>query len=251
MHATFGINPQASGSCYLELAHTRVQCSIFGPREASKNLSTSFLTETEGSADGQDIAAPGTLECTVQFAPFSRRSRSVDAALLNSEAEERRLCRALHKALAPSILLARLPRSVIEVHCLVLEARGGEEAAAVAGASFALADAGIELAGLCACASVLGEDVDSGGSSARLQSGFAATPRNHRACGQSKTFRATLAQIAAPNDITLAQVDREAGAAADVSSALRCAMEACADLNSHMRAALARSIERKSRAQQS
>ena len=249
MHASFGVNSQASGSCYLELANTRVQCSVFGPREAS-NFSTFFqnvATETDGSSDELEIAAPGTLACTVQFAPFARRSRSVDAALLNTDAEERRLCRALHQALAPTILLARLPRSVIEVHCLILESCGEEEAGVIAGASLALAEAGVELIGLCACARAQGGHVSADDDSPRFLAGPVNVHNDRHTSGRK--LQTTIAQVVSSNIITRALIDGEADAN-DISSTLRCTMEACVGIDSQMRAALTRSVERKSRAQQ-
>jgi hypothetical protein len=203
-------------------------------------------SDTDGSSDELEMAAPGTLECTVQFAPFARRLRSVDAALLNTDAEERRLCQALHQALAPTILLARLPRSVIEVHCLILESCGEEEAGVIAGASLALADAGVELIGLCACARAKGGHVSVDDNSPPFLAGPASIHNDRLASGRK--IQTTIAQVLPRNLVTRVQINGEADTN-DVSSALRRSIEACVGIDSQMHAALTHSVERKSRAQ--
>ena len=57
-------------------------------------------------------------------------------------------------ALLPSLLLERFPKSVVEVHVLVLEEDGGELAVAATAASAALVDAGVDLADVVVAAQV-------------------------------------------------------------------------------------------------
>jgi exosome complex component MTR3 len=47
-----------------------------------------------------------------------------------------------------SVMLEKLPKSVIEIYIMVLQSDGGELGAAITCASLALADSGIELFGL-------------------------------------------------------------------------------------------------------
>ena len=187
LHLTVGgANSQAAGSAYVELGAARVLVSVYGPREAAGPLA--------GAAGGGGVeedasgGGAGTLLCSVQLAPSAMRVRRARGGALvprgagpsggsaagggggggggsgsgQPSDEERRLSRALEHSLAPAVLLARFPRAVVEVHCLVLEAGGvgeldrGAEVAAIVGASLALADAGIEMLDLCAAASVAG-----------------------------------------------------------------------------------------------
>jgi ribonuclease PH len=70
--------------------------------------------------------------------------------------EERKMSGFLERSLTPTILLSKLPKSIVEVHVLVLEAGGNESEAAVIGTSMALVDAGVEVLDLCVGATVIG-----------------------------------------------------------------------------------------------
>lgn len=121
----------------IELAHTKVLCSVFGPH----------------ATDGRDFSEQGQLECSLRFASFARRGRERQNPA--GSAEEKALSLALSAALAASVQLHLLPKSTIAVHALVLEDDGGALPAAVSCASLALADAAIELYDLvasCGCA---------------------------------------------------------------------------------------------------
>jgi ribonuclease PH len=61
----------------------------------------------------------------------------------------------LAAALEPAVDLEKLPKSVVDVRILVIEAAGGEAAAAATAAGAALADAGIEMFDLVAACSVV------------------------------------------------------------------------------------------------
>jgi exosome complex component MTR3 len=146
MKVRTGVVSSASGSAMLEMAHTKVLCSVFGPR----------------ANDGREFLQQGQIECSVRFAGFARRPRQARGGPAGgSSAEERALSLDLSAALSASVQLQLLPKSTIAVHCLVLQDDGGAMAAAVSCASLALADASIQLYGLvaaCSCAQ-LGEEV--------------------------------------------------------------------------------------------
>ena len=136
MHLRTGVVSCASGSAMLEMAHTKVLCSVFGPH----------------ALDGRDFLEEGQLECTVRFASFARRSR--ERAAPGGTAEERTLSLELAAALSASVQLHLLPKSSIAVHALVLQDDGGALPAAISCASLALADASIvlyDLVAACGC----------------------------------------------------------------------------------------------------
>jgi ribonuclease PH len=70
-------------------------------------------------------------------------------------AVEKELASCLAAALEPSVDLSKLPKSVVDIYILILEAGGGEAGAAATAASLALADAGIEMFDLVAACSVV------------------------------------------------------------------------------------------------
>ena len=127
-----GVVTSASGSAMLELAHTKVLCSVFGPQQT----------------EGREYMEQGQLDCSVRLASFARRG--LRRQRTGVSAEERALSLDLAAALAPSVQLHLLPKSVVGVHVLVLEDDGGVLPAAVSCASLALADASISLFGLVA-----------------------------------------------------------------------------------------------------
>mmetsp|Transcript_29581 Transcript_29581/g.56837 ORF Transcript_29581/g.56837 Transcript_29581/m.56837 type:complete len:257 (+) Transcript_29581:93-863(+) len=132
-----GTVPSASGSAYLEFRDTKVICSVFGPRPNSKS-GTSNSTE-------------GELRVDVKFTTFAsssqRRKYTQDV-----EAKECQAC--VSSALQGVVLLDAFPKASVDLHVLVVEAQGGETAAAITCASAALAHAGIPMRDLVAGASV-------------------------------------------------------------------------------------------------
>jgi hypothetical protein len=70
-------------------------------------------------------------------------------------AAEKELASCLAAALEPAVDLAKLPKSVVDVYVLVMEAGGSEAATAATAASLALADAGVEMFDLVAACSVV------------------------------------------------------------------------------------------------
>ena len=134
-----GVVSSASGSALLELAHTKVLCSVFGPH----------------ATDGREYLEQGQLVCSLRFASFARKPRRKERQMPGGTAEEKALSLELGAALASSVQLHLLPKSTIAVHALVLQDDGGALPAAVSCASLALADASIllyDLVAACSCA---------------------------------------------------------------------------------------------------
>jgi len=137
-----GLVPQASGSALLTLGNTKVQCSVHGPRAIKRSA---------------DFGDEGTLTCTVRLAPFAQYHLD---GLSVREADKRRikfeqnLSSAVLRAIQASVRLERFPKSLLEVHVLVLNDDGGAQAASVTCASLALANSGVELFDLVPCANV-------------------------------------------------------------------------------------------------
>ncbi|KAI9917727.1 hypothetical protein PsorP6_012355 [Peronosclerospora sorghi] len=123
-----GAVSRAAGSAYVEFGRTRVVCAVYGPR-------TDTRARREFSREGQLI-------CDVKYAPFadewSRRERGQDA-------DEMELSAILEEALAPAVMLHKMPKCVVSVFATVLENDGGVFAAVVNAASLALADAAVEM----------------------------------------------------------------------------------------------------------
>ena len=134
-----GVVSSASGSALIEMAHTKVLCSVFGPH----------------ATEGHDWLEQGRLECSLRFATFARRAARRERQLAGGSAEERTLSHEMAAALSASVQLHLLPKSTIAVHALVLQDDGSALPAAIACASLALADASIvlyDLVAACGCA---------------------------------------------------------------------------------------------------
>ncbi|KAH9001147.1 ribosomal protein S5 domain 2-like protein [Lactarius akahatsu] len=153
-----GFIKQANGSAYIETERTKIACAVYGPRQSK----SSSYHET------------GRLSVEVKFAPFSSLVRKVPIR----DAEDRSIANLVHQALASSVRLDTLPKSVIDIFVTVIECDGIEScvAAATVAASTSLAKAGVEMLGLVvSCAgAVVGEDVwlDPNEEEARLASGM-------------------------------------------------------------------------------
>lgn len=133
-----GLITQASGSAYIEMGNTKVICGVYGPKSIASRRDA-YFSET------------GQLLCDFKFAPFARLDEIKERKQGDDEKE---LSLMLQEALESSIQLEKMPKSMIQVFIIVLEANGGEFAAAVTCASLALAHAGIELFGLVSGCSV-------------------------------------------------------------------------------------------------
>lgn len=136
-----GVIAGAAGSCWLELGHTQVVCSVLGPHQT----------------EGKQYLTNGQLDCSLKHTSFAKRQRGSRSAAASTA--ERGLSSAMAAALSSSVQLQQYPKSVISVHALVLQDDGGALAAAITCASLALADASVLLYGLvsaCSCVT-LGE----------------------------------------------------------------------------------------------
>lgn len=123
-----GVVSGAAGSAYVELNRTRVVCSVYGPRNDTRSR--------------REFSNEGQLVCDVKYAPFAdkvgRRERGQDA-------DELEMSSILTQALAPAVMLHKLPKCVVSIYVVVLESDGGELAAAINCASLALVDAAVEM----------------------------------------------------------------------------------------------------------
>eukprot|EP00562_Extubocellulus_spinifer_P007769 CAMPEP_0178507044 /NCGR_PEP_ID=MMETSP0696-20121128/20011_1 /TAXON_ID=265572 /ORGANISM="Extubocellulus spinifer, Strain CCMP396" /LENGTH=329 /DNA_ID=CAMNT_0020136509 /DNA_START=249 /DNA_END=1238 /DNA_ORIENTATION=+ len=172
LHLSTSILSKSDGSAVVELGHTKVLCSVHGPRSAA----ASSLTGGRVSFN-----AGGTINCEVRLAPsFGLNPQTAVSAAVSSldgragvgqlrsratTQQEIELSSGLADAIAPTIRLDRLPKSVVDVFVLVLQSDGSVLPSAITAASLALADAGIELFDLVSSCSVAVIDSDEKGSS--------------------------------------------------------------------------------------
>ena len=142
IYMTVGSVTQAAGSAYVEFHNTKVLCSVHEPSAASNDL--------------RQYSEVGTVRCDFKFAPFSMVGARRE---FRQGTDEKDLSRMVEQAIARSVRLDLYPKSVINLHVLVIQAKGGVLAAAISCASVALAHAGIECYDLvAACAAVRVED---------------------------------------------------------------------------------------------
>lgn len=130
-----GVITQATGSAYLEMNRTKVICGVYGPLQTNKI----------------EYSDKGKIVCEFKHSTFSshgERKKNIQ------DKEERAFSICMTQALEVSVILEKFPKSVIEIHALVLEADGGVLSAAITCASLALANAGIEMYDLVSACSV-------------------------------------------------------------------------------------------------
>ena len=141
------------GSSLVEMGHTKIMCSVHGPRPAASS-------SLGMSSKNKEFHAGGVLNCEIRFAPgFGIRPES---RVLNSpinldginnnnsnsnsnSLQETELSARLKDALSCAIPLEILQKSVLDIYILVLQADGSIFPASVTAATLALADAGVEL----------------------------------------------------------------------------------------------------------
>jgi exosome complex component MTR3 len=138
IYMTVGSVTQAAGSAYVEFDGTKVLCSVHEPSASSKDL--------------REYSEVGVVKCDFKFAPFSS---SGDRRELRQSSEEKDYSRMLENSIARSIRLELYPKSVINIHVLVIQSCGGVLAAAITCASIALAHAGIECYDMVAACSAV------------------------------------------------------------------------------------------------
>jgi ribonuclease PH len=121
--------------------------AVYGPRPAERRAGFSDRGRLRVSAHALPFAASGGFA----GGDARRRERQQGARLAATR---------LHDALEAAVRGGAFPKAAVDVRVSVLEADGGEEAAAVVAASLALADAGVEavdLAAACGVALVRGK----------------------------------------------------------------------------------------------
>ena len=144
IYLTVGSVTQAAGSAYIELDGTKVLCSVHEPSASSKDL--------------REYSEVGKMRCDFKFAPFCEPGARRE---VRHGDDEKDFSRMIEQALSRSIRLELYPKSVINIHVLVLQAMGSVLASAITCASLALAHAGIQCFDLvAACEAVrLGDDL--------------------------------------------------------------------------------------------
>mmetsp|Transcript_63336 Transcript_63336/g.93988 ORF Transcript_63336/g.93988 Transcript_63336/m.93988 type:complete len:321 (-) Transcript_63336:49-1011(-) len=161
------ILPNSTGSALVELGHTKVLCSVHGPRPiTSSSLPSTSSNSGGGGSHNEFTSSGGVLHTEVRFAPkFGIRPATlahsspstIDGNPMgggsSSQEEEVELSFQLQNALGPSLNLTSLPKCVIDVFVVVLQSDGNVVGAAITAASLALADANVvEMFDLvCAC----------------------------------------------------------------------------------------------------
>jgi ribonuclease PH len=103
VHISVGAVAQAAGSASIEVGRAKLLCTVHGPRP---------------DAQAAHFSESGRLQCQVQFAAFSGVSED-EIELLSRE-----LPLVIHPALEAAVQLNRFPKSLLEVHILVLELDG-------------------------------------------------------------------------------------------------------------------------------
>ena len=127
VYLTVGSVTQAAGSAFIELDGTKVLCAVHEPSASSQDL--------------RQYSATGTMRCDFKFAPFCETGPRRE---MRHGDDEKDLSRMVEQALSRAVRFELYPKSVINVHVLVLQAQGSVLAAAITCASVALVHAGIE-----------------------------------------------------------------------------------------------------------
>eukprot|EP00922_Rhytidocystis_sp_ex-Travisia-forbesii_P061569 GHVS01091229.1.p2 GENE.GHVS01091229.1~~GHVS01091229.1.p2 ORF type:complete len:272 (+),score=37.06 GHVS01091229.1:44-859(+) len=132
-----------SGSAYFSLGNTKVLASVYGPRPGST------ATGSYGSA---------SISIDFRFSSFANSSLSTTVVHVSRERHYERL---LKDAVESVVLLAKYPRTNIDIFVLVLQHDGGVLSAAFNCVSLALADSGLETRDVMAAATVYAVTADS------------------------------------------------------------------------------------------
>jgi hypothetical protein len=103
VHISLGQVAQAAGSAYIEVGRAKLLCTVHGPRPDSR---------------AAHFSEAGRLVCQLQFAAFSGMCEA------KVERLSRELPLVIHPALEAAVQLKRFPKSLVEVHVLVLEQDG-------------------------------------------------------------------------------------------------------------------------------
>jgi len=130
-----GVLKNADGSAYIEFGKNKIIVAVYGPKEVHP----------------KHMALPdrSVLRCRYHMSPFSVQERKNPAP----SRREIEISKVTRDALEPALMLDDYPRTAIDVYIEVLQADGGSRCTGIAGASVALADAGINMRDMvAACA---------------------------------------------------------------------------------------------------
>ena len=114
LQISIGAGAQAAGSASIEVGRAKLLCTVHGPRP---------------DAQAAHFSESGRLLCQVKFAAFSGVSED------EIERLSRELPLVIHPALEAAVQLTRFPKSLVEVHVLVLEFDGDICGPAITGPS--------------------------------------------------------------------------------------------------------------------
>jgi len=138
-----GVVKAASGSSVVVFGGTRAVAQVHGPRSIKRSA---------------DFGQEGVIDCSVKLSSFCQFALSEEASRREVDSirirREQKLGDALMRALKPSVRLDRFPKSQVDVSVLLVSDDGCAESVIATAASVALANSGIELFDLTACATV-------------------------------------------------------------------------------------------------
>lgn len=246
---------KSDGSALLELGHTKVLCSVHGPRSAA----ASSLTGGKS-----DFNPGGQLNCEVRLAPsFGLNPQTTVSEAVTpldgrgggaghprssaTTLDEIRLSAGLNDAIAPSVRLDRLPKCVVDVFVLVLQSDGSVLPAAITAASLALADAGIELFDLvssCSVAVIDEEDAHKGASTGSNKKGDSILADPNEIEMLKSRSQLTLAMLPNCREVTFWEQTGRIPASTS-SEAIELARDGCATVHKFMRECLVSEIDSK------
>ena len=130
----YSVVPDATSSAYFESGHTKIICSVFGPRQITK---------------GKEDDEKAILNVEFKYLPFSCTEHQGYAPSV----KEKELSKFIREALVPAIRLELYPRTVVDVYVNVLEEGSDVVSGSVNCASAALLDSGIEMLDSVVCCS--------------------------------------------------------------------------------------------------
>ena len=242
-----------------EEAHGILECTVqfapFAKRKRSAISSTRRKDDDDDNNNGKKVSQLQGLGIS-QIATGDRGEGGGGGFdLFNSSIieEERKMSRFLERSLTPTILLSKLPKSIVEVHVLVLEAGGNESEAAVIGTSMALVDAGVEVLDLCVGATVIGlrkkdtkQMMDISGSEGvtndKSKVHFVVSPFLHGKKEEEEVIRTSICMMMQRELLTYT-LHEGAIEAEEIINALNVAMAACASSYQVMRETLIKRVQ--------
>lgn len=131
-----GSHSKAAGSAYAEFGNTKVMVGVFGPQERDRK-------------DG--FAGRGSVKCQIRRTSFCTVARATSQ---RQAEEDKEAAIVMQNSLEAAVQLDAFPKSVVSVHCVVMESGGSDLAVLITAASLALADAGIPMFDLVSACSI-------------------------------------------------------------------------------------------------